>query len=66
MQYKFEKPVHGEIGIVKYQCTIEWRGGKFISDEPVSSGGKDAGPDPTPFASIFACFLHINYTSHVY
>jgi len=59
MQYKFEKPVHGEIGIVKYQCTIEWRGGKFMSDEPVSSGGKDAGPDPHSLllSSLASCTL---------
>jgi len=46
MNYKFEKPVHGEIDIEKYECTIEWRGGKFISYESISSEGKDAGPDP--------------------
>ena len=46
MNYKLQKPIHGTIGVVKYECTIEWRNGKFISDEPVSSGGKDLGPDP--------------------
>ncbi len=46
MIYKFEKPIQGFIGLEKYQCTIKWRNGKFISDEPVSSGGKDSGPDP--------------------
>jgi putative redox protein len=34
MKYKLEKPVQGSIGTKKYQCTIEWRNGKFISDEP--------------------------------
>src|SRR5258705_11020663 len=59
MQYKFEKPTNGEIRIVKYQSTIEWRGGKFISDEPVSSGGKDAGPDPHSLllSSLASCTL---------
>ena len=59
MQYKFEKPVHGNIGTEKYQCTIEWRNGKFISDEPVKSGGKDLGPDPHTllFSSLAACTL---------
>ncbi|MCK7555880.1 hypothetical protein MKQ70_12975 [Chitinophaga sedimenti] len=48
MQYKLDKPVHGENGVEKYQCTIEWRNGSFIADEPVKSGGKDRGPIPTP------------------
>jgi putative redox protein len=46
MQYVFENPVHGVIGREKYQCTISWRNGKFIADEPVKSGGQDSGPDP--------------------
>jgi putative redox protein len=46
VQYKFDKPVHGTTGNENYQCTIEWRNGKFIADEPVTSGGKDKGPDP--------------------
>jgi putative redox protein len=46
MIYKFEKPIQGSIGLEKYQCTITWRNGEFISDEPRSSGGKDLGPDP--------------------
>ncbi len=45
MEYKFDKPVHGTSGKEKYQCTIEWRNGKWIADEPEASGGKDAGPD---------------------
>lgn len=59
MIYKFEKPVHGSIGLEKYQCTIEWRNGKFISDEPQSSGGKDMGPDPYTLllSSLASCTL---------
>ncbi len=59
MQYKFEKPVHGIIGSEKYRCTIEWRNGKFISDEPVTSGGKDEGPDPDTLllSSLTSCTL---------
>ncbi len=59
MIYKFEKPVHGSIGLDKYQCTIEWRNGKFISDEPVTTGGKDLGPDPYTLliSSLASCTL---------
>jgi putative redox protein len=59
MIYKFEKPVHSSIGLEKYQCTIEWRNGKFISDEPKSSGGKDLGPDPYTLllSSLASCTL---------
>lgn len=46
MQYKLDKPVQATSSAEKYQCTIEWRNGKFITDEPEITGGKDAGPDP--------------------
>ena len=59
MNYKFDKPIHSSIGLEKYQCTIEWRNGKFIADEPVSSGGKDLGPDPYTLllSSLASCTL---------
>lgn len=59
MEYKFEKPVHGTIQKTKYQCTIEWRNGKFIGDEPVDNGGKDEGPDPFTLllSSLASCTL---------
>ena len=59
MKYKLEKPVQGTIGNEKYQCTIEWRNGKFISDEPETIGGKDSGPDPYTLllSSLASCKL---------
>jgi putative redox protein len=59
MHYKFEKPVQGIGGTEKYQCSIEWRNGKIIADEPVSSGGKDTGPDPFTLllSSLVSCTL---------
>jgi len=59
MKYKLEKPVTAIVGMEKYQCTVEWRNGKFIADEPPSVGGKDTGPDPFTLllSSIASCKL---------
>jgi putative redox protein len=59
MQYKFDKPIQGLIGTAKYQCTIKWRNGEFIADEPVSSNGNDSGPDPFTLllSSLTSCTL---------
>lgn len=59
MEYKFEQPVHASTGTEKYVCTIEWRNGKIIADEPVKSGGQDTGPDPYTLllSSLAACTL---------
>jgi putative redox protein len=59
MKYIFENPVTGTIGLEKYQCTIQWRNGKIIADEPPSSGGGDRGPDPHSLlaSAVASCAL---------
>ena len=59
MKYILENPVAGSIGLVKYQCTIQWRNGKIIADEPPFSGGGDQGPDPHSLlaSAVASCAL---------
>ena len=66
MIYKFEKPIQGSIGLEEYQCTIKWRNGEFISDEPTSSGGKDLGPGSSHIITVCAGILHTRYAQNVY
>ena len=59
MAYLLENNIEGEIGTQKYLCTIYWRNGKLLMDEPESIGGNDIGPDPfsTFLASLAGCTL---------
>ncbi|WP_278034891.1 OsmC family protein [Flavobacterium nitratireducens] len=54
-----EKDIVGHIDTQKYLCTINWRNGQLIMDEPLSNEGKDLGPDPfsTLLASLAGCTL---------
>jgi putative redox protein len=54
-----EKNITGHIGTQKYLCTISWRNGQLIMDEPESIDGNDLGPDPysTLLASLAGCTL---------
>jgi putative redox protein len=56
MEYILTNPVAASIGTERYKCTVVWRNGKFISDEPEFTGGKDLGPDPyTLLLSSLGC-----------
>lgn len=59
MEYLLENNIEGQIGTQKYLCTIFWRNGKLIMDEPESIGGRDLGPDPFSIflASLASCTL---------
>ncbi|NRS87367.1 putative redox protein [Flavobacterium sp. 7E] len=59
MENALENDITGHIGIQKYLCTITWRNGQFIMDEPEKIEGQDLGPDPytTLLASLAACTL---------
>ena len=54
-----ENNITGSIGSQKYLCTIIWRNGKFIMDEPENIGGQDLAPDPYTalLASLASCTL---------
>ena len=59
MENLLENDVQGHIGSEKYLCTISWRNGTFIMDEPEKIEAKDLGPDPytTLLASLAGCTL---------
>lgn len=59
MEYLLEEAITGSIGTQKYLCTISWRNGKLLMDEPEKLGGQDLGPDPysTLLASLAGCTL---------
>ncbi|WP_333876564.1 OsmC family protein [Flavobacterium sp.] len=54
-----ENNVEGKIGTQKYLCTISWRNGTLLMDEPENIGGQNIGPDPfsTFLASLAGCTL---------
>lgn len=59
MENLLDKNITAFIGSQKYLCTVTWRNGILIMDEPNSIGGKDLGPDPyfTLLASLAGCTL---------
>jgi putative redox protein len=59
MEYIFDHPIIATIGTKKYACTVQWRHGKFIVDEPEKAGGKSLGPDPHTLllSSLATCTL---------
>lgn len=59
MENALENDIVGHIGMQKYLCTINWRNGQFIMDEPEKIEGKDLGPDPYSalLASLASCTL---------
>lgn len=59
MENALENDIIGHIGMQKYLCTINWRNGQFIMDEPEKIEGKDLGPDPytSLLASLASCTL---------
>ena len=54
-----ENDITATIGTQKYLCTVSWRNGIVVMDEPENIDGKDLGPDPysTLLASLAGCTL---------
>ncbi|MEY3239934.1 MAG: hypothetical protein RIR11_1372 [Bacteroidota bacterium] len=54
-----ENDITGRIGTTNYICTINWRNGVLMMDEPTNIGGQDTGPDPytTLLAALAGCTL---------
>lgn len=54
-----EQDLTGSIGTAKYLCTLQWRNGQIIMDEPKKLEGQDLGPDPYTMllASLAGCTL---------
>ena len=59
MEKLLEQDIVGHIGSQKYLCTISWRNGTLLMDEPENVGGQNTGPDPfsTFLASLAGCTL---------
>jgi len=59
MEPYLDQNLEGKIGTQKYLCTIFWRNGQLLMDEPENLGGRDLGPDPfsTLLASLAGCTL---------
>jgi putative redox protein len=54
-----ENDITGSIGTSNYICTINWRNGVIMIDEPTNLGGQDTAPDPytTLLAALAGCTL---------
>ena len=59
MSNLLDHDITGSIGTQNYLCTILWRNGRLLMDEPENVGGEDLGPDPfsTLLASLAGCTL---------